>query len=1059
MMDMRKPRLRRAAAALDRLSAAEPDDVSDRLSVLDSWFESQTFNDAPSARTAVAEALVRGLDHDDLRSRLIIARETLRLLDGTVLAGDGREAATSSRRRRGRRTAQQRRARALEPLIYAAGTIKNLTNHDGHLRPLGQLGIICTLCDLLRAAVAHHRHEEKRTVDDASEKRRFDTRKKQVAQLLVQVSGALRNMCAEKSQLRQLGAARAATALAACLRPFGTRYWELTLNVARALAKLSLHEPTRTALHGDPKRLGDVLATLEAAHEGALALGGTAEPSDALAPMPAVVLRLAFALGNLTASNDANRSGAAFLAGGGGDDAEQVLIKLIRLVANMSINPDVGVLVANAPGVRSLTRLLRVALDRSREELVLNIVSAITNLSYYVTHRPPRAYGFKEDESLFADHGATCGGLLDALLHDNSEAVSETARAFGNFSRDAAARRIMRDVGADEALVLLLVHTSRDVAFAAAGALVNVAADPATKGILLRDDLGGTRELVEIVRRAGLQDLALAAVACKALHNLLLEAEVGGAAALLGARVHGRLRDTLAELVDAAEDAATIAAETPGAEPDAGCTDFLAAARAPAHPRRGLSGGEAIKAKEQVAASFVRVVVPDGKSIFESKVGRRDMLIVEKGELRMVSCHGEKHKKDRPLIKMVAQGEMMGMMELVRNEVYLKNLLTNTGDKAAKLFCDNLEALTRASVVDWLRKVKVLSGLDDECMNKFANVAHFKSEFEDKLVVAQDAKLSKLHVVLSGALRVHCHDSRGDEITVGHLQSGDFFGESSLLNKDDKDHGFLPLGSTASVTTESECLFIYFDADKMREVIETMPSVTRQIDEYIKERITAQLLAMNLTLFDAMRPAAIALFTSVFEIHTYGPGDVIVKEGQAGDFFYVLVNGAVKIDSETGIHVELNTKGDYFGGDEPPAVGPLCLESPEMAAEFEIKALGTKAGVGALLAHPRTRPLLTKTLDDEFSSENYHCWDLAEQYKAAFDTAPGADALNVLADAIYKRFIVTDTEELINMSAKATKGLKKHFDEPPPGGPPRDLWDGLQKCISNNLRGNLQRFC
>ena len=45
------------------------------------------------------------------------------------------------------------------------------------------------------------------------------------------------------------------------------------------------------------------------------------------------------------------------------------------------------------------------------------------------------------------------------------------------------------------------------------------------------------------------------------------------------------------------------------------------------------------------------------------------------------------------------------------------------------------------------------------------------------------------------------------------------------------------------------------------------------------------------------------------------------------------------------------------------------------------------------------------------------------------------------------------------MSAKATKGLKKHFDEPPPGGPPRDLWDGLQKCISNNLRGNLQRFC
>ena len=39
------------------------------------------------------------------------------------------------------------------------------------------------------------------------------------------------------------------------------------------------------------------------------------------------------------------------------------------------------------------------------------------------------------------------------------------------------------------------------------------------------------------------------------------------------------------------------------------------------------------------------------------------------------------------------------------------------------------------------------------------------------------------------------------------------------------------------------------------------------------------------------------------------------------------------------------------------------------------------------------------------------------------------------------------------------KGLTKHFENPPPEGPPRDLFDGLQKCISNNLRGNLQRFC
>ena len=58
-----------------------------------------------------------------------------------------------------------------------------------------------------------------------------------------------------------------------------------------------------------------------------------------------------------------------------------------------------------------------------------------------------------------------------------------------------------------------------------------------------------------VVRRAGVQDLDLAAVACKALHNLLLDAATAGAAAeLLGGATHGRLLDTLGELVAVADD-------------------------------------------------------------------------------------------------------------------------------------------------------------------------------------------------------------------------------------------------------------------------------------------------------------------------------------------------------------------------------------------------------------------------------------------------------------------------------------------------------------------------
>ena len=141
--------------------------------------------------------------------------------------------------------------------------------------------------------------------------------------------------------------------------------------------------------------------------------------------------------------------------------------------------------------------------------------------------------------------------LLAVTVHANHEAVSEAARAFGNFSRDEDARRAMRRLGVVEALVLLLGHPARDVVFAAAGALVNAAVDG-------RDVLWEHKaheELVAVVRRAGVQDLDLAAVACKALHNLLLDATTAGATAeLLGAATHGRLLDTLGELVAVADD-------------------------------------------------------------------------------------------------------------------------------------------------------------------------------------------------------------------------------------------------------------------------------------------------------------------------------------------------------------------------------------------------------------------------------------------------------------------------------------------------------------------------
>ena len=294
---------------------------------------------------------------------------------------------------------------------------------------------------------------------------------------------------------------------------------------------------------------------------------------------------------------------------------------------------------------------------------------------------------------------------------------------------------------------------------------------------------------------------------------------------------------------------------------------------------------------------------------------------------------------------------MMCMMELVRNveqerytstgeypvdvvadakthvlvlsqDVYLDQLVANRDHEACRLFCDNLMGLTRAAIVNWLKKVVVLRDVAEKALEELADVAHFQSMPADTVLIEQHAKVPRLYVVLSGVLKVTCEassksprDRAGETgaVEVGQLLAGDFFGESSLLNAADKDQGLAPISSTASVTTASECLFIYFESDAMKESLLKLPDVKEKIQGYIKDRLSAQLVAMNLGLFNSMRPASIALFTADLSIVNLSDGDVVFEKDSEGDDFYIIIEGAVKIEDGENLHVALSRKGDYFG--------------------------------------------------------------------------------------------------------------------------------------------------
>merc|ERR1712066_949626 len=104
------------------------------------------------------------------------------------------------------------------------------------------------------------------------------------------------------------------------------------------------------------------------------------------------------------------------------------------------------------------------------EELVLNVVAAITNLLFYDV---PSNLFFQEDSKQLL-----CRLFRPLLLESyNVEALIETARALGNLSRHADARHCMASLRLDEILVILLDHNSSDLVYSVSGVLVNLGSD------------------------------------------------------------------------------------------------------------------------------------------------------------------------------------------------------------------------------------------------------------------------------------------------------------------------------------------------------------------------------------------------------------------------------------------------------------------------------------------------------------------------------------------------------------------------------------------------------
>ncbi len=177
------------------------------------------------------------------------------------------------------------------------------------------------------------------------------------------------------------------------------------------------------------------------------------------------------------------------------------------------------------------------------------------------------------------------------------------------------------------------------------------------------------------------------------------------------------------------------------------------------------------------------------------------------------------------------------------------------------------------------------------------------SAVQARTVVYRENDYSEtLFIILRGKVSIKCSTQVGtDKPTI--LNQGEFFGEMSLLSG---------LRRSETAKTIEDCVLIEIPRRAVLRLLNAEPSVKRGIDESFVVR------ALQMYLLPEAHGTFLRSLASRATVCSYKHGEVVFKEGDLADAFYLVRSGSMKVSKRSaaiGKEVVVNhlPVGRYFG--------------------------------------------------------------------------------------------------------------------------------------------------
>jgi ABC-type lipoprotein export system ATPase subunit len=173
-------------------------------------------------------------------------------------------------------------------------------------------------------------------------------------------------------------------------------------------------------------------------------------------------------------------------------------------------------------------------------------------------------------------------------------------------------------------------------------------------------------------------------------------------------------------------------------------------------------------------------------------------------------------------------------------------------------------------------------------------------------IVRQGELGDSFFIIVDGAVDVFLERPGGKPLLVNRLEAGSYFGEMAILRQDVRS-------ATIRVSETGRASLIELKAPVFSDLIHESPELLREFEEILDKRR----IALNLQAVAELEPEIFAELSQDRAIREFQPGEAIIRQGQIGKTFFVLIEGAAEVLVERGedqaVRVASLAPGQLFG--------------------------------------------------------------------------------------------------------------------------------------------------